>query len=230
VAQTNSRVTDSETASFEPVATAQPFPWPPREGESAVQAFVTTWKESLLHPTWFFKHMPREDDYGSIVAYYLIVGVIAAGIHLFWHSVFNFSGIQELLLRAMGVKQDIPHSSGLMNFLFSPVVLLLALYVTAGLTHLFLKIVGGAHHGFDTTTRVVAFSYSPMLFAVVPFLGSLVGTVWLIVLTVIGLREAHETTTGRSVAAIFLPYAIIFGLFFLFAILALVFGLLSTRL
>ena len=222
-------MTDSETASFEPVSTAEPFPWPPREGESSVQAFVTTWKDAVLHPTWFFKRMPREDDYGAVVFYYLIIGVVVAGIHLFWHSVFHFVGIQQMILRALGVKQDVPPSSGLMDFLFSPIVVLLGLYVSAGVTHLFLKIVGGAHHGFDTTTRVLAFSYSPLLFAVVPFVGSVVGTVWVIVLTTIGLREAHETTTGRSLAAILLPYVILFGLFILLAILGLVFGLLSTR-
>src|SRR5512132_1021840 len=63
------------------------FPWPPRAGESALDAFATTWKESVFHPTRFFRSMPRAGDYGAMIGYYLIVSVVAAGVQLFWHMV-----------------------------------------------------------------------------------------------------------------------------------------------
>ena len=219
-----------ETSTIESVPTAEPFPWPPREGDSALEAFVTTWRESVFHPTSFFRRMPREENYGSVILYYIIIGVLAAGIHLFWRSVLDVSGLRDAILRALQVDPAAVHTSGLMEFLFSPIVLLLVLYVSAGLTHLFLKIVRGAKYGFDTTTRVVAFSYGPSLFNVVPYLGGLVAAIWIIVLTTIGLREAHETTTGKSISAILLPYVIILGFFFMLAILVVVIGIATAKL
>ena len=173
--------------------------------------------------------MPREGDYGAMIGYYLIVGVLVAGIHLFWSSILDTSGFESLLLHAMNVK-EVQKPNGLISFLFSPLVLVLALYFSAAITHLMLWILRGARNGFETTTRVIAFSYSPMVFSAVPVIGGAVGAIWLIVLTTIGLREAHQTTTGKGIAAILLPYVIIFFLMFCLAIVMVALGLLNTRL
>ena len=59
------------------------FPWPPRPDESALDAAARTWKESVFQPKSFFARMPLEYDFGWVLGYYLIVGVLTAGISLF---------------------------------------------------------------------------------------------------------------------------------------------------
>jgi len=167
--------------------------------------------------------MPREGEYGAMIGYYLIISVVAAGIQLFWHMVLPpipFSPIAEMMRenRASPLGE-------VMSFLFSPVLALVVLYIVAGVAHILLKIVGGQKYGFETTTRVVAFSHSPAIFVAVPYLGPVVGGVWSIVLAIIGFREAHETTTGRATAAVLLPLAFLFGLIIVGTILALAIGL-----
>jgi hypothetical protein len=86
--------------------------------------------------------------------------------------------------------------SGVIEFLLSPLLLIVTLFVVSGVCHLCLMMTGGANYGFQTSARVFAYAYSPALFGVIPFLGNLVAFFWMIVLAVVGLREAHRTTTG----------------------------------
>lgn len=175
------------------------FPWPPREDDSVLTALATTWKESVFHPTDFFRRMPREFDFGWVLGYYLIVGVAAAGLTLFWTMVLGPSLMERLW------PNTLQPANPIVDFLLSPLFMLMGLFIGAAVIHLFLLMFRGARHGFGTTLRVFCFSAGPFLFEVVPFLGAPVGGIWSLVMTVIGLREAHETSTGKVVAAVLVP-------------------------
>jgi hypothetical protein len=212
-------VIDSE---FQAEPSSQPpdFPWPPRAGAAPVEAIATTWQESVFHPASFFRRMPREFDFGWVLAYYLIVGVVVAGISLFWQMVLGPSLLERWLpAQAENVANPV------VDFLLSPLWLLGGLYIAAGIVHLFLLLVGGAKHGFGPTLRVFCFSAGPQLFGVVPFIGPAVGGIWSVVITIIGLREAHETTTGKAAAALLIPLLLLAGLAVLLMIAAAVLGL-----
>jgi hypothetical protein len=175
------------------------FPWPPREDDSVLTALATTWKESVFHPTDFFRRMPREFDFGWVLGYYLIVGVAAAGLTLFWTMVLGPSLMERLW------PNTLQPANPIVDFLLSPLFMLMGLFIGAAVIHLFLLMFRGARHGFGTTLRVFCFCAGPFLFEVVPFLGAPVGGIWSLVMTVIGLREAHETSTGKVVAAVLVP-------------------------
>lgn len=228
MAQTLGCVTDT----FETQQDVTPnefFPWPPPPGVSPVEAFFTTWKDACFHPTSFFRRMPRADHFGAVLLYYLIVGVIGAGVQLFWHSVLGGFASQ---LQSMIAPHRLPASrdNGVVNFLLSPFLLICTLYLVSGVCHLILMMMRGARHGFQTTTRVFAFSYSPILFGVVPIVGNLVGLVWMIVLAIKGLREAHETDGAKAAVTVLVPIFLLVVLVVVGAILALALGLLNTKL
>jgi hypothetical protein len=54
--------------------------------------------------------------------------------------------------------------------------------------------------------RTVAYASGPQLFSVVPICGVLLILVWGMVVTIIGLREAHGIQTGKAVAVVLVPY------------------------
>ena len=201
-----------------PSPTISEFPWPPPENGSVLEAAATTWKESVFHPTSFFKRMPREFDFGWVLGYYLVIGVIGAGLGLFWEMVLGPSPFSSM----MAATGDAPNPA--VDFLMSPLWLLLGLFVAAGVIHLFLMMFGAAKHGYGATARVFCFAAGPVLFEVVPYVGSMVAGVWGIVITIIGLREAHETTTGRAVAAILIPTFFLVLLFVLLVLAGMVMG------
>lgn len=206
------------------LVTPATFPWPPQEGVAAVDAFITTWRESCFHPTSFFRRMPRAGNYGAVLTYYLVIGVVVAGIELFWRSVLGFSLTERLM------SEDSSRLSDIVRFLLSPLILILTLYVVTSVCHLFLLVLRGSRHGFETSSRVFAFSYGPAIANVVPVLGGLIGFVWMTVLAIIGLREAHESDGSKAAVAVLLPVFLLFGLLLFAVFAAMMMGLLRTRL
>lgn len=229
MAQTFGGVTETLEAAQQDVRPHEFFPWPPPPGSSPTEAFFTTWKEACFQPASFFRRMPREDQFGSVLVYYLIIGVVAAGVQLFWHSVLG--GFTSHLLSLIGADRlPAGSSNGVVDFLLSPLWLLFTLYLVSGVCHLVLLMMRGARHGFRTTTRVFAFSYSPILFVVVPVLGAFVAMIWMVVIAIAGLREAHETDGAKAAVSVLVPVFLLLSLLVLGAILALTMGLLNTKL
>lgn len=198
------------------------FPWPPAEGESILDAVARTWTGSALSPAAFFRAMPRSGGTGAALLYFVPLAVVVAGIELFWAVVLGAPDPGPLLGR-VGVDSGPPNP--LLDFLLAPLVMVAGLFVGAAVTHAVLAIIGGARHGPGTTLRVYCYTYSPAVLAIVPWVGMVAAALWGLVIAVIGLREAHETTGFRAAAAILLPVVALFLLLALVAVL-LVSGLL----
>ena len=103
------------------------------------------------------------------------------------------------------------------------IIVPIALFVWSGVLHLCLLLVGGANEGYQATFRVVSYSSVTSLFNAIPVVGT-IASLWGIVLTVIGLREVHNTSTGKSVAAVLMPV----GVAILLAIGAIAMGAFAT--
>lgn len=190
---------------YDEVEAPREFPWPPREDEPILGAFGETWKGASLEPTAFFSRMPRASGTGGALIYYLAIGVLVAGATLFWQSVGG-GAFQPGAIEELGLGED---DNPLVSFLLSPVFLLLGLALAGGVTHVMLLLVGGATHGFATTLRVLCYAYSPQILGVIPVAGTVVGTIWMLVVAIIGLRSAHETETWRPVLAVLLPFLLL---------------------
>lgn len=177
------------------------FPWPPAAGESVIDAWGRTWSGSALGPRRFFAALPPVGSLGAAVLYYLSIGIPVAGVQLFWSMI---RGSEGATAGAAGLGEWGP----LAEFLISPVYLLVSLFLSAGVVHLLLKLFGGATGDYRLTTRVFAYSYSPQILGIVPVAGTIAGFIWMVVIAIIGVREAHRTTTGRVAAAILIPLLI----------------------
>ena len=94
----------------------------------------------------------------------------------------------------------------------SPIWIPISILITTFIIHIFLMLVGGAREGFLATFRVICYASAPELFQILPLCGGLVNIVWWIVITVIGLKEVHRTTLGRSLAAVLLPALVCCGI------------------
>lgn len=192
------------------------FPWPPPDDRSVVTGLVDTWSGAVLRPVSFFRAMPPAARTGPALLYYLVIGILASAIDLFWTTLLPPGDPAEL----GGVLGMTSASSPLAEFLYSPIMLILSLMLSAGITQLMVLTLVPGHRGFGATLRIFCFAYSPALFAVVPRIGPLVAFAWMTVLSVIGIREVHRTTTPRAVVAVLVPL-LIGGLLLLLAFLLL---------
>jgi hypothetical protein len=90
-----------------------------------------------------------------------------------------------------------------------PFLMIIWLFVVAGILHLSLMLVRGERAGFEATFRVVSYSVSPFLILIIPYCGMMITM----------LRDAHETTGGKATVAVLFPFLFCCGMMVLAAVL-----------
>ncbi len=195
---------------------------PPWEHRAELGFFPSAWgtiQGVLTKPSETFGTMKREGGLSSPLLFYVIFGSIGMITALLY---------QYLTTRATGAAAPPAGSFEALvaSWMAPPRIYIIALVVPvfislngflgAGLTHLSLMIFGGAKQPYETTFRVHAFAHGSSTFlSVIPVCGGLVGAIWGIVATCIGIAKAHEISTGRAVLAVLAPLLIccVFGFF-----------------
>jgi hypothetical protein len=192
------------------------IPWEERERLGFFSALIATIKESLFTPTSFFKKMPTKGGYKDPIFYGVIISWVSAAVAVLFQTLFSIT-IRSFVDDSLGAIETgfINMAINLAILIPLPIFIIIGLFIGAGFIHLLLLIVGGASAGFEATFRVISYSTGPSIFAIVPFIGGLVGWIWCVVLEVIGLREAHNTTTLKTLlACVIIPIglAVIIGI------------------
>jgi hypothetical protein len=180
-----------------------------------------TWWECLVSPDRFFRRVSWEGARSRPVLYFLLVAVLAAILGLFWFV----WGPREA---AAGL--GLPLELQLLSFFLTPFVVLLALGLVSLVQHLFVLLLAPDRRGIGATVTVLCYGSGvgmvtaclpPAMSFAWPVTGLLGATylvfyftalmavqAWYIVVLVVGLRNAHSTTTGQAAAIVLLPMAI----------------------
>lgn len=187
--------------------------WEDREARGFFSGLFKTLNVTLFRPSAFFKKMPVTGGLTDPLLYALIIGMVGLMFSYFWQITLR-SAMQDMLpgIHAAAGQRLFQGIGMTILAFFSPFLVILGLFISSGILHVFLMMVKGARNGFEATFRVVAYGYSANIFLVVPFCGGLLAGVWAIILYIIGLREAHETTGGKAALAVFLPVIVCCGL------------------
>jgi hypothetical protein len=197
-------------------------PWEDRESRGFFGGLFKTLSDVLFRPTEFFRKMPVTGGLTDPLLYALIVGMIGLMFSYLWQILMK-GAMQSMMGMPSGASYFMFEGMGMAVLAFlSPLLLIAGLFVSAGILHVCLMLVKGSRSGFEGTFRVVSYGYSANVFWAIPFCGGILAGVWAIVLYIIGLREAHETTGGKAAFAVFLPVIVFCGL--LFVALALLLG------
>jgi hypothetical protein len=179
---------------------------PPFEDRDAYGGFfpalLQTWVGACFRPTEFFESVGNSQDLTPALLFGVLVGWISVVVGAAWSLVFQVPLVpimrQEEIagLLAGGV-------AGLACVgLFSWLPVLLGILISGVIVHLFLMLFGGANQGLTMTLRVISYAYAPQIFAVVPFGGWCIASIWMLVLEIIGLAAAHRTDTWRAALAV----------------------------
>jgi hypothetical protein len=187
-------------------------PW--ESGGGFFWAYMRTTKEALFSPTRFFKKVSAGEGYWSPLIYGIISGIIGFGVSLVYQW-FLFSAFIPPQIHAL-----IPYNLILtLSLIGIPLMVTSSIFIGSAITHLCLMIVGGNKSGYQATFRAISYSFCAHLFDIVPFIGSFVGSVYMIILIIFGVREGHGISTGKAVLAVLLPLIVVLGLGILAAIL-----------
>ncbi len=202
-----------------PGPTAQPA-WEARRQFGFWLALWLTWRDAVFRPIEFFRHLPPRGGLGPALGFALLITSFAFLINIYWGA------IEQLVVggQPTGVAASL---TGLLLVvlwlgIFVPVYLGV-LFAVVAIIHVSFLIVGAGRQGFEATFRAVAYASGPAAFAIFPFFGAALSTIWGMVLVYIGVREVQRTTNGRAVLAFLLP-------FFAFMIFFLILGILLATL
>ena len=196
-----------------------PIGWEDRETPFPAN-FGLTWWECLVSPDRFFNRVSWIEPFSRPLLYFLVVGVVAAALGLFWF-VWGPWGPA-----ALGLALEIQ----LLSFFLTPFALLVALGLISLALHLFVLLLAPDRRGLGATATVLCYgSGVGLVSAVLPPALGLVGPapgvfgavylvlyvmltlavqVWYLAVVVIGIRQAHSVTGGRAAAIVLLPVAI----------------------
>ncbi len=178
-------------------------PWEERERLGFITSLTSTLKESLLRPSDFFRKMPVTGGLGSPLIYAMIWGTLGMMFTVVWQIISG--GVLEMMVKPPGMKQEFGPEYLLALAILSPLFVIIGLFIGSGILHLCLMLIGGNKKGFEATFRVVSYSYGAQIFSAIPFCGGLIAAIWMIVIEIIGLKEAHGISGGKAALAIFLP-------------------------
>jgi hypothetical protein len=207
-----------------PPVAASGLPWENRSEVGFFPALLETVRQVLLEPKAAFASMRQTGGLGAPLFFFVLVGSIGGAAGMLYQVVFNSlqqpTTPEEQALVAMFA------STAAIGFsiMLLPVLFVVVAFVTAGLVHLSLIIVGGAKRPFEATFRVACYAGgSTAILQLLPVCGALVSSVWNFVCMIVGLSEVHGIGKGRATFAVLLPSVVCCGL-----ILAGVFALLAA--
>jgi hypothetical protein len=187
------------------------LPWDDRQQKGFFSAFIETLQMVLTRPAEAFTAMRREGGFGEPLIYAVIGASVGAIVQFLFSLALHSVGIVANQRNAFAGMAGMGIGSIGFIILF-PLVLIIGLFICAGIIHLFLMLVGGAKQPFETTFRVLAFSQgSTGVLQMIPICGGLIAAVWGLIVNCIGLARAHETDTGRVVLAVILAVIICCG-------------------
>ena len=171
-------------------------PWQQKDQLGFIPALFETIKAVLFHPREFFENLEIKGAHGVPLFFYCAVAIPASFIGSLWQVLFKPSLLGEVLI----------------SFFVSLILIPIFVFIVAGLMHLFLLLFG-ARGGFMATFNVVCYGGATMAFNVIPILGSLIASIWGIVVAVIGYKRVHKLSTAKAVCVVLIPtFVVIFAL------------------
>jgi len=197
--------------------------WENRSELGLWQAIYQTIKAVLFSPDDFFRKLKYTGGMREPLAFGLLTGSIGAMFGLFWQFLMIAGGWLPIADVITG--QFAFGLIFLVSIVFIPIAIVMAMYISSGIWHLFLLLLKGADHGFEGTFRVVSYSQSAQIVSLIPFLGGWVSGIWQLVIQIIGLKEIHETTYLRVILAFLIPVSVVvFLIIFAIAFLVMFLG------
>ena len=189
------------------------LPWERRAEAGFLSALFETIRVVLLEPKAAFAAMKQTGGLGAPLFFFVLIGTVGGVAGIFYQAVYNSveSGASPEQ-QAVAAMLTSTVAIGL-TIMLLPIFLTGLAFVSAGLVHLALIIVGGAKRPFEATFRVACYAGgATAVLQLLPIFGTIVASVWNFACMVIGLSEVHNIGKGRAAVAVLLPYIVCCGL------------------
>jgi hypothetical protein len=184
-----------------------PPPWERRSDLGLVKGIRESLKGVLFSPSRFFRTTTVAGGIKEPLAFGVLMGSLGMMFEVFWQGLIRFGDLPSLSTGPLGDFAWGPLIMG--TLVLCPLIATIFICISSLVLHLLLAVVRAGKNGFEATLRAVSYSQASQLWAVIPFLGSLLAGVWLMVVTVVSLREIHGISYARVIFALLIPFIVI---------------------
>lgn len=189
------------------------LPWEKRAESGFFASLLETARLVLLEPKAAFAAMKPAGGMGAPLFFFVLLATIGGVAGIFYQSVYSSlesaASPEEKAMMAMFTSTA---AIGI-TIMLLPVFLAAVAFVSAGLVHLSLILVGGAKRPFEATFRVACYAGgATSVLQLLPICGAIAASIWNFVCMVIGLSEVHGIGRGRATLAVMLPSIVCCGL------------------
>lgn len=189
-----------------PKSTGSPVPFEDLPRHGFFPGLWATIRAILTGPSAFFRAMPTSGGMTKPLIFHLLLAEFMMASQYLWGMAglgataqfLNSPGLMEL---GLGASEAAP----VLLFIVYPLLLVLRLMLMTGIIHLLLRLLRSGEQGAEATFRVLCYSAAPLMLGLVPGIGPLVGGVWSVGLTILGLKYAHRTSISAALFAVLVP-------------------------
>jgi hypothetical protein len=181
-------------------------------------ALLRTMRDVAFAPGTAFAEMRQTGGWGEPLGFAVLLGSVSIWAAQAWDML-----VRSLMAGLPGLEiQDIA-AANLQEVWFAlvaPLLVVLSSFLAAAIVHGLLIVFGGAPQPYETTFRVVCYSWAIGVLNFIPICGVLIGAVWRIVIQIAGVRAAQGVPLGRAAAAVLVPVLVLCFCAMLFFVLA----------
>ncbi|MDO9695284.1 MAG: YIP1 family protein [Candidatus Latescibacteria bacterium] len=191
-------------------------PWEDGARFSRLSGFFETIRKAMTAPGAFFTDHPVRRGLTGPVSFAVILGTLTSLIGWVWSKLFDRT-LMDLLEQIDGFDPPSAAEAALTGFfetagvLASPLLALIGLFIQAGIIHLAVLVLVRNGRGFEATLRACAYGGAAMILTLIPMCGNGVGSVWALVLTIIGIQRLHRCGGGTATLIVLLPLLLCCG-------------------
>ncbi|HYQ60187.1 MAG TPA: YIP1 family protein, partial [Desulfatiglandales bacterium] len=141
------------------------------------------------------------------LAFGILFGAMGLMLELFWQYLTgdeSLSSMQIEFLAEYGTSLGFLATAALCPFAATFMICMTSLLV-----HLLLSVVRGGKNGFEATFRAVCYSQAAQFWAIIPYVGGVVATLWLLGVLLVGMREIHGVSYTKVVIAFLIPVVVV---------------------
>ncbi|MBX9743512.1 MAG: YIP1 family protein [Chthoniobacterales bacterium] len=185
-----------------------PLPWEELGTRNFFSAFFNTLRAVLFSPKITFSRLDTKGGFIAPLLFYVLTAstIFTATLLMLLPQVLKNPSTFSPQLATLSQKSIIIGFVGLL--VLAPFIFIAGVFLSSSIAHLSLKILGVARRPFRATLRIVCYSFgSTACFQLIPFVGSILGAVWGLVLYSIGLKEVYTLSKWRTFFVILLSIA-----------------------
>lgn len=183
------------------------------------KALYETVRDVFANPAAVFRAMPITGGFARPLGFYVLFGWLTGAITMLYQAALTYvNPAMTLGEKAKDVSPTLISGIFLGTIFLLPLFLLIGAFVSSGVMHVALQIVGGARNGYEATFRALSYaSATTSLLQVVPICGGTLYALASLAYSVIALKEAHRTELWRPIAAVVMVLLFCCGVAVVFA-------------